>query len=87
MTKEAQKETEEIMLSSVNLLKPATGEPIVVPSLDMVLGCYYMTKIVDGTLGEGKVFSSPDEAITSYELGIIGLKAKVNLILIPKKDL
>jgi len=79
LTKEAQKETGEIMLSSVNLLKPATGEPIVVPSQDIVLGCYYMTKIVEGTLGEGKAFSSSDEAITSYELGLIGLKAKIKL--------
>ena len=79
LTEEAQKEAKEIMLSSVNLLKPATGDPIVVPSQDIVLGCYYMTKIVDGTFGEGKIFSSPDEAIISYELGIIGLKAKIKL--------
>ncbi|MCK5466645.1 DNA-directed RNA polymerase subunit beta' [Candidatus Parcubacteria bacterium] len=79
LTQEAQKEAGEIMLSSINLLKPATGEPIVIPSQDIVLGCYYMTKIVDGTLGEGKMFSSSDEAIVSYELGIIGLKAKIKL--------
>ncbi|MCK5085783.1 DNA-directed RNA polymerase subunit beta', partial [Candidatus Parcubacteria bacterium] len=79
LTEEAQKEAKEIMLSSVNLLKPATGDPIVIPSQDIVLGCYYMTKIVDGTFGEGKIFSSPDEAIISYELGIIGLKAKIKL--------
>jgi len=79
LTQEAQKEAREIMLSSINLLKPATGEPIVIPSQDIVLGCYYMTKIVDGTLGEGKMFSSSDEAIVSYELGIIGLKAKIKL--------
>lgn len=79
LTQEAQKEAREIMLSSINLLKPATGEPIVVPSQDIVLGCYYMTKIVHGELGEGKIYSSPDEAITSYELGIVGLKAKIKL--------
>ncbi len=79
LTEEAQKEAREIMLSSVNLLKPATGDPIVIPTIDIVLGCYYMTKIVKGTLGEGKIFSSPDEAIVSYELGIVGLKAKIKL--------
>ena len=79
LTQESQKEAKEIMLSSINLLKPATGEPIVIPSQDIVLGCYYMTKIVEGTLGEGKMFSSSDEAIISYELGIVGLKAKIKL--------
>jgi DNA-directed RNA polymerase subunit beta' len=79
LTQESQKEAREIMLSSKNLLKPATGEPIVIPTIDIVLGCYYMTKIVDGELGEGKAFGSFDEAIISYELGLIGLKAKIKL--------
>ena len=79
LTADAQKEATEIMLSSKNLLKPATGEPIVTPSQDMVLGCYYMTKLTNGTKGEGKIFGSFEDAIVSYEIGLIGLKAKIKL--------
>ena len=79
LTVNAQKEAAEIMLSSKNLLKPATGEPIVTPSQDMVLGCYYMTKLTNGTKGEGKIFGSFEDAIVSYEIGLIGLKAKIKL--------
>ncbi|MCK4592510.1 DNA-directed RNA polymerase subunit beta' [Candidatus Parcubacteria bacterium] len=79
LTKEAQKESREIMLSSKNLLKPATGEPIVVPSQDIVLGCYYMTKIIDGTKGKEKAFNSFEEAVISYELGLIDLRARIKL--------
>ncbi len=79
---DAQREGREIMLSSKNLLKPATGDPIVIPLQDIILGCYYMTKIVDGAKGEGKYFRDAKEAIMSYNLGIIDLKAKINL----KKD-
>jgi len=79
LTDDAQREAAEIMLSSRNLLKPATGDPIVVPSQDIVLGSYYMTKIQDGQKGEGKAFSSCKEAIVAYQLGVIGLKAKIKL--------
>ncbi len=79
LTEESQKESKEIMLSSRNLLKPATGDPIVIPSQDIVLGCYYMTKIVDGAKGEGKAFNSFEEAIISYELDLISLRAKIKL--------
>ncbi len=79
LTEEAQKESREIMLSAKNLLKPATGDPIVAPSQDIVLGCYYITKIVDGKKGEGKMFNTFDEAIMSYELGIIDLMSKIKL--------
>ncbi|MCK5475645.1 MAG: DNA-directed RNA polymerase subunit beta' [Candidatus Pacebacteria bacterium] len=79
LTKEAQRESTEIMLSAKNLLKPATGEPIVVPSQDIVLGCYYMTKIVDGGKGEGKTFNDFQEAVISYELELIDLRTKIKL--------
>ena len=79
LTRDAQEEASKIMLSSKNLLKPATGEPIVTPSQDIVLGCYYMTKITANSKGEGKVFSSFEDAIVSYELGLVGLKAKIQL--------
>jgi DNA-directed RNA polymerase subunit beta' len=79
LTAEAQKEANEIMLSSKNLLKPATGNPIVVPSQDIVLGCYYITKFRDGAKGEGKAFNSFEEAILAYELGIIDVQSKIKL--------
>jgi len=76
---EAQKEAKEIMLSSKNLFKPATGESIVIPTQDIVLGCYFMTKIRDGVKGEGKIFANTDEAILAYQSDKIDLKAKIKL--------
>ncbi len=76
---EAQAEAREIMLSSLNLLKPATGVPVVSPTNDIVLGCYWMTKIVDGALGEGKFFSGSREAILAYEFKAIDLKARIKV--------
>jgi len=77
--KEAQKEAKEIMLASKNILKPSTGEPVAVPSLDMVLGCYWMTKIKDGLAGEGKIFSNIQEAILAKHFGAVHLQAKVKI--------
>lgn len=83
LTDRARWESENLMLSSKNLLKPASGDPIVTPTLDMVLGCYYITHSVDGAKGEGKVFGSFDEAIMAYELGVINIQAKIK---VPYKD-
>jgi len=77
----AQKETEKIMRPSTNLLKPATGHPIVNPTQDIVLGIYWMTKIENGLKGEGSVFSSPEEAYLAYDFDKINLKAKIKLFL------
>jgi len=60
---EARKEAEEIMLSSKNLFKPATGDPIINPTQDMILGCYFITRIVNGLKGEGKILTDTNEAI------------------------
>jgi len=79
LSQEAQTEAKEIMLSSVNLLKPATGEAVAVPTLDMVLGCYWMTKIEDGLLGEGKIFSSREEALMAKTFGYVHLKARIKV--------
>src|ERR671937_599746 len=62
----AQREARERMLSIYNMLSPANGDPIVSPSQDIVLGCYYMTVKRPGTQGEGKAFASPEEAILAY---------------------
>ncbi|MDY6823592.1 MAG: DNA-directed RNA polymerase subunit beta' [Thermodesulfobacteriota bacterium] len=76
---EAQIEARILMLSTNNILSPANGSPIIVPTQDIVLGTYYMTKIIDGTKGEGSVFSSPDEVVVAYDAGAVGLHAAVNV--------
>ncbi|MCL4459815.1 MAG: DNA-directed RNA polymerase subunit beta' [Chloroflexi bacterium] len=75
----AKREAYELMLSRQNLLSPSSGEPIMAPTLDMVLGCYYMTIIKAGAKGEGKFFSSPEEARLAYDLGIIDLQAAIKV--------
>ncbi|MEK7641338.1 MAG: DNA-directed RNA polymerase subunit beta' [Patescibacteria group bacterium] len=75
----AQKEATEIMLSSVNLLKPATGDPVAVPTQDIVLGCYYLTALKEGALGEGKVYSSKEEALLAYNYDILALNAPIKI--------
>ncbi len=75
----AQVETRVLMLSTHNILSPAHGRPLAVPSQDMVLGCYYMTKSRGGEPGEGKIFSCPDEVILAYENGIVSLHARVKV--------
>jgi DNA-directed RNA polymerase subunit beta' len=79
LSQEAQQEAREIMLSSANLLKPATGLPIVGPSQDIILGCYWLTKILPGVKGEGKLFGSSEEAQLTYEFGEIDLRASVKV--------
>ncbi len=68
-----------LMLSSVNLLKPASGEPIVGPSKDMVLGCYYLTVVDPNAKGAGKIFGGPDEVRLAYDLGVVGLRAPIKV--------
>ena len=75
----AQKEAKEIMLSSKNLLKPASGQPVVFPRQDMVLGCYWMTKIIKGAKGEGKIFANEKEALLAYHFKDVDLRAEVKI--------
>ena len=77
---EAQGEAARLMAADKNLLKPQNGDPIVHPSMDVVLGAYWMTKSMDGEKGEGKYFSNPNTAITAYEYGIVSLRAKVKVL-------
>jgi len=79
LTEEAQKEAGEIMAATKNLLKPGTGDPTSTPSQDMVIGCYWLTKLRAGGKGEGKIFSNPNEAILAYDHGILDLKANVKV--------
>ncbi len=79
LSEEAQTEAKEIMLSANNLLKPATGEPVAIPTQDMVLGCYWMTKIEDDLPGQGKIFSGPKEALLAKTFGYVHLKARIKV--------
>ncbi|MEW6406147.1 MAG: DNA-directed RNA polymerase subunit beta', partial [Chloroflexota bacterium] len=73
-------EARELMLSSKNLLKPASGEPIVSPSKDMVLGVYYLTKKDDREhKGDGRIFSSFDEVEMAYHLGQVEIPTEIKL--------
>jgi DNA-directed RNA polymerase subunit beta' len=76
---DSQKEASEIMLSSLNLLKPATGTPVTTPTQDIILGCYLLTRIKESAKGEGKVFANFQEALLSYEFGDIDLRAKIKV--------
>lgn len=76
----AQQEAETLMAANKNLLSPGNGDPIVNPKLDIVLGCYSMTKLVEGDQGEGKFFSSPNTAITAYDFGAVGFRAKIKVM-------
>jgi DNA-directed RNA polymerase subunit beta' len=79
LTDEARNEAENIMLSSKNLLKPASGEPITIPSQDMVLGCYYMTHFKKGKKGEGKIFASSEDAKLAYDFGYIEIHSEIEV--------
>ena len=80
LSKDARKEAAEIMLSSKNLLKPATGDPIVTPSQDIVLGAYYMTKIVEDPEDTRLLaFASTDEALFAYQSGRMGLRSPIKV--------
>jgi len=79
LSKAAVKGAREIMLSTHNMLLPSSGEPIVTPTLDMVLGCYYLTTTIPGAKGEGTLFGSFEEAKLTYELGHIDLRAEIEV--------
>ncbi|BDG07762.1 DNA-directed RNA polymerase subunit beta' [Anaeromyxobacter paludicola] len=76
---EAQMEARVLMMSTNNILSPAHGKPIIVPSQDIVLGIYYMTRERAFAKGEGKFFASPDEVRAAYDQGEVALQAKVTV--------
>ncbi|HVY68148.1 MAG TPA: DNA-directed RNA polymerase subunit beta', partial [Patescibacteria group bacterium] len=79
LTEAAQKEAREIMVSAHNLLKPASGDPVMTPDKDVVVGCYYITRLRDGAKGEGKAFASPAEAVLAYNNGYVHIQAKIKV--------
>ncbi|OGL58757.1 MAG: DNA-directed RNA polymerase subunit beta', partial [Candidatus Tectomicrobia bacterium RIFCSPLOWO2_12_FULL_69_37] len=76
---EAVEEARVLMLSANNILSPANGMPLSVPSQDIILGCYYLTKPRAGSKGEGRVFSGPSEVRVAYDQGEVGLQARVRV--------
>ena len=76
---EAQVESKMLMLSVNNILSAAHGKPLAVPSQDIILGCYYLTKERGGVRGEGKLFASPDEARIAYDAGEVALQARIRV--------
>ncbi|MFH1023684.1 MAG: DNA-directed RNA polymerase subunit beta' [Planctomycetota bacterium] len=79
LSTEAVVEAITLMLSSNNVFSPASGDPIISPSQDIVLGCYYVTAEVEGQKGEGKKFSDRDEVLLAMDAGVITLHAKVGV--------
>ncbi len=76
---EAQVESRALMMSTNNILSPASGKPIIVPTQDMVLGLYYMTRERPLSRGEGKFFASPDEVRIAYDHDDIDLHARITV--------
>src|SRR5205085_2748263 len=74
---EAQMEARVLMMSTNNILSPASGKPIIVPTQDMVLGIYYLTRPREFARGEGKIFSGPDEVRAAYDHSEVDLQAKI----------
>ncbi len=74
---QAQREAKNLISSARNLLKPSAGEPTISPNQDMILGCYYLTKLTTGAHGAGMVFADLREAQAAYQLGHVHLQAPV----------
>ena len=79
LSMEAQAEARFLMLAHNNILKPQDGKPVMSPSQDMVIGCYYLTIDRPDGKGAGRVFSSPDEAMMAYQLGQLSLQAPIKV--------
>ena len=76
---EAQVEAKALMLSVNNILSAAHGKPLAVPSQDIIMGCYYLTKERGGAKGEGKLFANPREVRVAYDTGEVGLQARIRV--------
>ncbi len=81
LSDEAQLEAREIISANKNILKPGSADPVVSEKLlDMALGAFWMTKVVEGAMGEGSMFPSPNAAILAYDYGTVDLRAKVRVL-------
>src|SRR5215510_10457161 len=79
LSPEAQIEASTLMLSANNILSPAHGGPIAIPTQDMVLGCYYLTKVRPGAKGEGRTFASTDDVLIALEMGEVTTLTPIKL--------
>lgn len=79
ITEQAQREARELMVTSKNLLAPSSWEPIVTPSQDMILGCYYVTSIDEKAKGAGKIYANMNDVELAYDAGILGIKAPIKV--------
>ncbi len=79
LSPEAQIEASTLMLASNNILSPAHGGPITIPTQDMVLGCYYLTKMRPGSRGEGRTFASTDDVLIALEMGEVETLTSIKL--------
>jgi DNA-directed RNA polymerase subunit beta' len=81
LSNKAQEEAKNLMAASHNILKPGTGNPVVNLKLDIILGCYWVTKYHEGAKGEGKIFESVKEAIIAYNFNEVSIRAKVKVLI------
>jgi len=79
ITDKAQAEAKELMVTSKNLLAPSSGDPIVTPSQDMILGCYYVTNVRENGIGTGSIFASIIDAGQAYDAGSIDIKSLIKV--------
>ena len=80
LSPESQIEASILMLASRNILSPANGQPLAIPTQDMVLGCYYLTKEKKGAKGEGRAFASMDDVMLAYEAGALEMLSPIRLL-------
>ncbi|MBT6730826.1 DNA-directed RNA polymerase subunit beta', partial [Candidatus Peregrinibacteria bacterium] len=79
LSEKAQKEAKSLMCAATNILKPSAGEPVINPTQDMILGCFFLTNVHKGKKGHGMTFSGKAEAILAHEHEIIDLQAIINV--------
>ncbi len=79
LSEKAQEEARQLMMATRNLLSPATGEPAIGATQDMVLGCFYLTQDRPAKKGQGRVFTDTTEALLAYEHGVIDLQAPISV--------
>jgi len=79
LSKEAVIEAKQLMLSTKNMLSPSSGEPVVAPTLDIVLGCYYLTSKDDSAKGAGTTYGNLDEARLAFEMRLLNVRAPINV--------
>src|SRR2546421_3081245 len=79
LSAEAQAEARILMLSTNNILKPADGRPVTMPTQDMIIGMYYLTMQNEGVAGEGRSFGSTAEALMAFDRGELSVQARIKL--------